>query len=219
MKTQIEIEEENLQIMIDKGTNNLYKDNESGRLGDTKGSHNILAYYTGELANILEAETLKSLEGTAKTKAVPHKILTMFDPVLVANFTVRSILASREHTNYANMVSKLAVLLMREYKLMLGKKDREQFSRVLKLLKKRVYFGERKRMVAVDLIAKYQTDVFKNIGINFEKLALYSIHALELVQPIIGGVQFQPLFTIKVIADKGANSTKHIVRAKWFKEY
>ena len=70
MKTQLDIENENLQVMITKGINELTSAKDTGTISDLKSSGAVMPYYIGDLANALLNYSDQVLSGKAKIKAL-----------------------------------------------------------------------------------------------------------------------------------------------------
>ena len=119
MKTQLEIENENLQIMITKGVNELNSAKETGTVSDLKSSGAVIPHYVGDLANALVMYSDIILSGRAKIKALPAKMLTVLDPLVVAHYTVKTIVdtAGSKRLSIVGIAKSLAAYLETEYKI------------------------------------------------------------------------------------------------------
>ena len=220
MKSQIEIEEENLTDMITKATAEFNKSSEKGNLADFSLSNKIIPWYVGELAERLEVYKADSLNGKAKVKPIPAKVLLLLDSSVVAHYTVKCIVNSKKNDNIMSVASSLAKILDTEYKIShLDKADSEIKRKLIKYIDGTVYTGMRKIKITSDLIVKYHKQAVKDITINFTKLALMSIQTLSECQPIISEIISPPLFTLdKVGSTKDTNRTA-ITLLPWFKEW
>lgn len=221
MKTQIELENENLQIMIDKASNDLQKANDQGTLSDFSLSNKVLPWYVGELAQRLEIYKQEILEGRAKRKAVPAKVLSVLDPVVVAHYTVKCVINSfgTKKPTILPVANKIANFLDTEYRMVtLGKTDKNSYKLMLNYIQGTAYTGDRQIKVTRDILSKYHKEVMNDKTINFTKLALLAITVLSECQPIINNKIVPNLFNIEPVL-KHKESKTLIVPLPWFKEW
>ena len=213
MKSQLEIENENLQLMITKGINELYQAKETGTISDLKQSGAVLPYYVGELAKGLTKYSDQVLMGKAKIKALPAKMLTLLDPVVIAHYAVKTVIdASGETTNLVGTAMRLAARLSTEYRItLLPEEDQANF---VQYIQKTNYRNERQFKITNSLLDKYHKDVSKNKE-SFYKLAAKVIVMLSEVQPIVNNQIAPP---ICYISERLGVETSVKV-ASWLKEW
>lgn len=217
MKTQLEIENENLQIMITKGVNELQSAKETGTVSDLKLSGAIVPYYVGELAKSLNLYSQQVLMGKAKIKALPAKMLTVLDELVVAHYTVKTVIDSvgSKKVSIVSLATRLSNYLETEYKIqLLDKKDSEAKTGFVKYIQGSNYKNDRQFKVTNSLLAKYHGDISKN-KLSFYKLAAKAIVLLSEMQPIVKNQIAPPLC---YISEKRGIETRVDV-AKWFKDW
>lgn len=217
MKTQLEIENENLQIMITKGINELEQAKETGTVSDLKHSGAVLPHYVGELANNLKRYSDAILMGKAKVKALPAKMLTVLDEIVVAHYTVRAVVDSvgTKNTSIVSIATRLANFLETEYKIVkLGEKDDQVKEGFVKYIQGTNYRNDRQFKVTNGLLSKYHKDIANN-KLSFYKLAAKSIVALGDVQPIVKNQIMPPI--CYVTERKGVETRVEV--ATWFKQW
>jgi len=217
MKTQLEIENENLQIMITKGVNELQSAKEMGTVSDLKLSGAIVPYYVGELAKSLNLYSQQVLMGKAKIKALPAKMLTVLDELVVAHYTVKTVIDSvgSKKISIVSLATRLSNYLETEYKIqLLDKKDSDAKTGFVKYIQGSNYKNERQFKVTNTLLGKYHSDISKN-KLSFYKLASKAIVLLSEMQPIVNNQIAPPLC---YISEKKGIETRVDV-AQWFKEW
>ena len=214
MKTQLDIENENLQIMITKGVNELQMAKDTGSVSELKLSGAIIPYYVGETAKALQKYSDQVLMGKAKIKALPAKMLTVLDVLVVAHYTVKTVVDSvgAKNTSIVSLSTKLANYLETEYKISLL--DDEKKDSFVKYIQGVNYRGDRQFKVTNTLLGKYHEDIAKN-KLSFYKLASKAIVLLSEMQPIVDNQIAPPLC---YISEKKGIETKVDV-AKWFKQW
>ena len=214
LKTQLEIEQENLQIMITKGVNELQQAKQSGTVSDLKHSGAVVPYYVGGLANSLKLYSDQVLMGKAKIKALPAKMLTVLDPLVVAHYTVKALVdsAGKKHTNIVAIGQKLANYLQTEYKVSLM--DEESHKSFVGFIQGTSYKNDRQFKVTNGILLKYHAAIAKNT-LSFYKLATKALVALSDIRPIVKNQIMPPICFIK---EKKGIETKVEV-ATWFKEW
>lgn len=216
-RTQLDIENENLQIMITKGVNELQLAKEQGTVSDVKHTGAILPYYVGELAKALSIYSEQILMGKAKIKALPAKMLTVLDPLVVAHYTVKTVIDSigSKSTSIVALSTKLANYLDTEYKItLLDEKDDKAKNSFVQYIQGTNYRNERQFKVTNSLLAKFHADIAKN-KLSFYKLASKSIVLLSEMQPIVHN-QIAP--NLCFISEKKGIETRVDV-ATWFKDW
>jgi len=214
MKTQLDIENENLQIMITKGVNELQTAKETNSISELKLSGAILPYYVGELAKSLKLYSDQVLMGKAKIKALPAKMLTVLDVLVVAHYTVKAVIdsAGARNISIVALSTKLANYLETEYKITLLDEDKkDSFVNYIQGIN---YRSDRQFKVTNTLLTKYHSDIAKN-KLSFYKLASKAIVLLSEMQPIVDNHIAPP---ICYISEKKGVETRVDV-AKWFKEW
>lgn len=217
MKTQLDIENENLQIMITKGMNELQQAKDTGTISDLKLSGAIVPYYVGELAKALNLYSNQILMGKAKIKALPAKMLTVLDELVVAHYTVKTVIDSigSKSLSIVSLATKLSNYLETEYKIMLlDSKDSDAKDSFVKYIQGTNYKSTRQFKVTNGILTKYHADIAKN-RLSFYKLAAKAIVVLSEMQPIVHNQIAPP---ICYISEKKGIETRVDV-AKWFKEW
>lgn len=216
MKTQLDIENENLQLMITKGINELQQAKETGTLSDLKNSGAIIPYYVGGLASALKNYSDSVLMGKAKIKAIPAKMLTLLDPLVVAHYAVKTLLSYvGKSTNLVPMANRLAGYLETEYKVMqLEKKKKEDHTRFVSYIQGMNYKNERQFKVTNSLLTKFHSDIKSN-EFSFYKLASKALMGLSDIKPIVNNQIAPPICYLS--EKKGVETSIHV--AKWFGEW
>jgi len=214
MKRQIDIENENLQIMITKGINELQQAKETGTVSDLKHSGAVMPYYVGGLANNLNMYSYQVLSGKAKIKALPAKILTVLDPLVVAHYTVKALVDSTggKYTSIVALSTRLANFLDMEYKVSLLDEDSQK--NFVKYIQGTSYKNERQVKVTKNILAKYHNDITSS-NLSFYKLASKAIVMLSEITPIVKNQIMPP---ICYITEKKGIETRVEV-ATWFKDW
>ena len=94
---QIELEQQNMDIVLNKQAIQVEKHFSNKRVGDLKQVSNIVPYYVSELENKLKLYLATVLTGKAHIKPVPAKVLTLVNPAIVAHFTVKAVINLSGH--------------------------------------------------------------------------------------------------------------------------
>ena len=165
MKTQLDIENENLQVMITKGINELQSAKDSGTVSDLKQSGAVMPHYIGDLANVLKLYSDSILLGKAKIKALPAKMLTILDPRVVAHYTVKSVVdsAGSKRISIVSIAKSLASYLETEYKVqLLAEKNQEEKDNFVNYIQSTNYVNKRQFKMTNSLLEKYHKDINKN---------------------------------------------------------
>lgn len=217
MKTQLDIENENLQIMITKGINELQTAKEIGTVSELKASGAVMPYYVGDLANALKMYSDIILMGKAKIKALPAKMLGLLDPLVVAHYTVKAIIDStgKKRIDIVSLARTLAGYLETEYKIqLLEAKDSDKKNSFVNFIQSTNYSQTRQFKMTNDLMTKFHKDISKS-NLSFYKLASKAIVILSSTKPVVKNNIMPPLCYLK--EQKGI-STK-IEVATWFKDW
>lgn len=221
MKTQLELEQENLQIMIDKASAEFLKSQEQNRVSDFAMSNKIIPWYVGELADRLTTYRHEILEGTAKRKAIPAKVLTVLEPVVVAHYVVKCVVNyfGSKQTSIMPVAQKIANFLDTEFRMAeLGKDNEAAKKSIATFIQSTSYTGDRQMKVTRDMLNKYYADVMKDKTLNFTRLALLAIITLSECQPVINNQIMPVLFTVESLL-KGKDSKSLIKPLPWFQEW
>lgn len=217
MKTQLDIENENLQIMITKGINELQNAKTQGNVSDLKISGAIIPHYVGELANGLDTYTNIVMSGMAKIKALPAKMLTILDSRVVAHYTVKAVIDSvgTRKVNIVSIGKSLASYLETEYKVqLLEQKDPKKKEQFVGFIQSTNYLNKRQAQITNDLLKKYHKDI-ATTSLSFYKLAVKSLVLLASTKPIVNN-NIMP--TLCYIEEKlGVESSLYV--ASWFKDW
>lgn len=215
MKTQVDIENENLQLMITKGINELYKAKETGTISELKQSGAVLPYYVGELARKLDLYTEATLGGKAKVKPVSSKLLVALDSLTVAHITVQTVMASAGNKRLSSIVGigqKIASRLETEYKIsLIDDKERKKFTEYIQSLN---YKNDRQYKVTNSMLTKFHEDIAKN-QLSFYKLGAKAILLLSECTPIVNNKITPPLCYVE--EKQGVETGVRI--ASWFIEW
>ena len=214
MKTQLDIENENLEIMITKGINELQTAKETGTVSELKQSGAVMSYYVGALANNLKLYSDQVLMGKAKIKALPAKMLVVLDPLVVAHYTVKSLVDSvgKKYTSIVSLAQKLAHYLEVEYKVSLLEEDTQK--NFVKYIQGTSYKNDRQFKITSGLLAKYHKDITKH-DLSFYKLASKCILMLSEVSPIVKNQITPPICYIK----EQVGVETRAEPARWFTEW
>lgn len=215
MKTQKDIENENLQVMITKGINELLQAKENGTISELKQSGAILPYYVGELANKLKMYSDEVLMGRAKVKALPAKMLTILDPLVVSHYTANAMFSAiGRNTNFVKIAMMIGHALETEYKLiLLEKKDEDLYKKFVNYIQGTNYKNNRQFKVTNSLLSKFHADIAKN-NLSFYKLGAKALQLLTECQPIVRNQITPPMCYIS--ESKGVETS--IKPAKWVQE-
>ena len=221
MKTQLEIEQENLTDMIHKATSDFNKAKSNGSLSDFSLSNKVIPWYIGELSEKLDKYKVESLSGAAKVKPVSAKMLTVLDSPVVAHYTVKCLINTSEMgSDLTALATKLSRLLEVEYYMSkLGEDDKKVKNDLVKYIQNTSYTGNRKMKITRDLLGKYHNQIIKNTKVNFMKLSLLAINMLSECQPIINTTISPPLFVINSTGIGKDSSRVTAILLPWFKEW
>ena len=220
MKTQVEIEEENLAIMITKAKHDLHKAKKDGLLSDFKASTKVLPWYIGELANRLELYKASTLAGKAKVKPIPAKVFQALDSETLAHLTVKTIVNVGKKHDLVVVARLLAEKLKTEYKLSkLRDTDTERHKLVAGFIQSTSYTGKRKYILANNLMAKYHKQIIADIDTNMMRAALRLLTMLAEVQPIINDTIAPPLIALETIGVSSTDKRTLVMLLPWFSEW
>lgn len=222
MKTQIELEEENLQMMIDKATADFQKAKERGTLDEHVGAQKIVPWYVGELAAKLDQYKFEIMEGKAKRKAIPAKVLTVLSSEVVAHYIVRAVIVNivSKNTVITSVARNAVQALDTEYRVSkLDNKDLKHRSNLQFMLKKSAYHGDRKLKLARNVIDKYHNDIIKDKDTNFMKLAVLALSMLAECQPIINNNIMPPLINLTAQDESSTRTRTMISPLPWFLDW
>ena len=186
MKTQLEIEQENFDMSLDKAKKDFYNDKSTGRLAETKGATNVLQQYKNALADELLEATNQAHNGKAVPRRIANKLIIVLEPEVIAHYTVNTLTnAVASESSLQSMVSSLSKILRREFFLSQAKEDDKQKFKFLKvMLENRSYSPQKKLSISTKLVEKYQKIDKNSVKQDFDKLALYCIEYLAQVKPI-----------------------------------
>lgn len=221
MKTQLEIEQENFEMSLDKARKEFYNDKSTGRLAETKGATNVLQHYKNALADELLAATDEAHNGKAVPRRIANKLIIALEPEVIAHYVVNSITNSTSsEVNLQTTVIQLSKILRREFFLSQAKKDdKQKFKFLTVMLSNRSYSPQKKLAISTKLVEKYQKIDKNSVKQDFDKLALYCIEYLSRVMPVIRGSQFDSLFEVKTLSHKDKKAIQKVVLKKWFVQY
>lgn len=217
---QLELEQQNLDIVIQRTLAEINKASQSHTLADIKLSNSIIPYYVGELETKLNVYVHETIMGNAKVKPVPAKAMTLVDPMVVAHYTVKELIngaGKTHHTTYA----KIAGNLETEYNLnCLKSKDADTHSKFVAYLKRTGYKGSRLDKITGDLLAKYHKDLgHKNLNSIFMQVAQIAVHLLSECRPVIQGSLAPLLIHVTTIKTNKDSSKVIITLADWVLEW
>lgn len=229
INTQLELEEQNLQIVITKTMNTINKADSSRSVSDLSQSRNITTYYVTELDNRLKLYIAEVMNGDAKVKPVPAKVLLLIPTLSLAHFTVKCVVNNigAKNITAATMYANIAKQLEIEYSMLkLKELDSKRFDVMASFIKNSSYSGFRLTKITTDLLTKYHKDVVStNMNHTFMQVAQLAIYCLADCQPIINGNVTPPLLHMTTVIDKQASrpgdikSKVKIVPADWFLEW
>lgn len=221
MKTQLEIEQENFEMSLEKTRKEFYNDKSTGRLAETKGATNVLQHYKNALADELLAATEDAHNGKAVPRRIANKLIIALEPEVIAHYVVNSITnTASSEVNLQTIVVSLSKILRREFFLSQAKEDDKQKFKFLKvMLSNRSYSAQKKLTISTKLVEKYQKIDKNSVKQDFDKLALYCIEYLSRIMPIIRGSQFDSLFDIKTISHRAKKDIQKVILNKWFVQY
>jgi len=195
VSTQLELEQQNLEIVINKQTAIINKASKINRIGDLKQTKTIIPYYVAELETKLRVYMAEIMTGNAKVKPVPAKILTLLPPLTVAHFVVKAVI--NHSGNKVDTGTKLYTYIARQLEVEfnmneLSKSAPENLERMQKFLEGTVYHGDRLTKITYDLLHKYHSDfISKDKMPLLMQLAQLSVHLLADCTPLVEG-QFAP---------------------------
>lgn len=226
IKTQLELEEQNLQIVINKTLNTINKADTSRAVSELAQSINITSYYVTELDNRLKLYIAEVMNGNAKVKPVPAKLMLLIPSINLAHFTVKCIVNNigAKNITAASIYSSIAKQLELEYQMLqLKDKDIKRFEMMSGFIRNSSYHGHRLTKITSDLLAKYHKDVCStNMNHTFMQVAQLAVYCLAECQPIINGEIVPPLLHLATVVDKQASrpgdikSKVRIIPADWF---
>lgn len=200
--------------MITKGINELQQAKETGTVSDIKHTGAIVPFYVGGLANNLKLYSDQVLMGKAKIKALPAKMLTVLDPIVVAHYTVKALVDSvgKKHTSIVSLATRLANFLETEY--MVSKLDEDTHKSFVRYIQGTSYKNDRQFKVTKGVLAKYHSDITDN-NLSFYKLASKAILMLSEITPIVRNQIAPP---ICYITEKKGIETR-VEAASWFTDW
>jgi DNA-directed RNA polymerase len=222
MKTQVEIEQENLEIIIQKTMNDISKAADSKNVSDLKQVNNIMPYYVSELADKLEVYQHTLLNGSAKVKPIPAKALTLVSIPLVAHYTVKTIINHIGSKMSTAMQIYTAIAKQLELEVSLAKlkvDDNKAHNFMVSYLKSSGHRGARLVKLSDDLMAKYHREVLaRDLSHVFMQVAQVAVTLLAECQPIVEGVVAPPLIHTTTVT-KDAKSKAVLIPADWVMEW
>lgn len=224
--TQIELEKQNLDIVIQRTMNEINKAASSRTVSELKQANNIVPYYVGELETKINVYLHEALLGTAKVKPVPAKALTLVSPIIVSHYTVKTIMnfVGAKLSTSTMIYQSIAKQLETEFNLGLLKKSKsDQYESFVSYLKKSGYHGARLQKITSDLLSKYHSDLIeKNLTHVFMQVAQLAVYLLAECKPIMDGTLAPPLIHLGTIKDKSRQDAKSkvvIIPADWVLEW
>lgn len=222
--TQLELEKQNLDITIQRTLNEINKASQSKSVAELKQANNIMPYYVSELEGKINVYLHEALLGTAKIKPVPAKALTLISPLLVAHFTVKTIVnfIGSKLGNSTTIYQSIAKQLETEWNLgNLKKSDADKYDSFVAYLKNTGYHGNRLQKITGDLLVKYHSDLLsKNVQHVFMQVAQLAVYLLADCKPVMGGSIAPPLIYLSTIKDKSDVKSKVvIIPADWVMEW
>lgn len=228
VNTQLELESQNLDIIIQKTLSEVDKAALGKNVYSLKQSRNVVPYYVTELENRLNLYLAETLLGKAKVKPVPAKVLTLVSPLILAHFTVKTIInhIGAKNINSTAIYSLITKQLEIEYNLnQLKTSDKDKFAKFKAYLEKSTYTGNRLDKITSDLMHKYHKDVIStDLTSSFMQVAQLAVYALAECQPIINGVITPSLIHISTIKDSSSRgdtprSKVKIIPADWLMDW
>lgn len=215
---QLELEEQNLQIVIQKNLAEINKASVAKTFSDIRQTNAIIPYYVGELETRLNVYMHDALLGTAKVKPVPAKALTLLSNMVVSHYTVKIVMnhigakGLTAHTMYQSIAKQLET----EYNLNLVKQSApEKHESFIKYLQNTGYNGARLDKITNDLLVKYHADIInRNLRHVFMQVAQLAVYLLSESRPIIGGELAPHLLYVSTIKE-GDSSRVVITPADW----
>lgn len=220
---QVELEQQNLDISIQKTLNEISKASQNKSIAELKQANNIIPFYVGELEGKLNLYLQQTLLGQAKVKPVPAKALTLLPIMSVAHFTVKTILnyAGSKLGSASTIYGVIAKQLEVEYNIQcLKSKDPKHSKWFIEYLKGTGYKGNRLNKITGDLLTKYHKDILhKNIQHVFMQVAQLAVYLLSECQPIMKGQLAPHLIHLSTIKSGNTNSKVMIMLADWILEW
>lgn len=224
--TQIELEQQNLDIVIQRTLSEINKASQSRTVSDLKQSNNIIPHYVAELETKLNVYMHDALLGTARVKPVPAKALTLLSNMVVAHYTVKTIInhvgskLGNSQVIYANIAKQLET----EYNLnLLKSKDADKHESFVEYLKKTGYSGARLDKITNDLLGKFHADILnRNLKHIWMQVAQLAVFLLSECKPVMSGVIAPPVIYLSTISDKSSSDVKSktvIIPADWILEW
>ena len=215
---QLELEQQNLDIVIQRTLSEINKASQSHTLADIKQANNIIPFYVGELETKLNLYVHEAILGTAKVKPVPAKAMTLISPMVVAHYVVKAMVnIAGANFSATQIYSRIAKTLEVEYNLnCLKSKDVEIHAKFVAYLKHTGYSGNRLDKITTDLLTKYHKDIgHKNLASVFMQVAQVAVYLLSECRPIMGGT-LAPLLIHVTTIKSGKDTSKVVIHlADW----
>jgi len=222
LKTQLEIEQENIDTVKYKLFNEIEKAKKRGNLFDIKHSHAIVPYYISELSQRLKLYMAEIMLGNAKVKPIPAKLLLVLPIDIVAHYTVKTLInrMGAKGISNTNMYFSIAKQLQVEYDLGQFKTfDKKSYKTFVSYINESGHKGDRKTKITGDLLAKYHSEAIQgDISLGFAQLAQVAVYILAECQPIVHGEIAPPLLYISTLSEGAKKSTK-LIPANWFLDW
>lgn len=222
MKTQVELEQENLEIIIQKTMNDINKASQTKNVSDLRQVNSIMPYYVTELADKLEVYQHTLLTGAAKVKPLPAKALTLLPIPLVAHYTVKTVINHIGSKMSTAMQIYTAIAKQLEVEVSMAKlkvADAANHNRLQSYLINSGHRGQRLVRLSDDLIAKYHRDVLsRDLSHILMQVAQISVAMLAECQPIVQGEIAPPLIYTTTVT-KDAKSKAVIIPADWVMDW
>lgn len=215
---QLELEQQNLDIVIQRTLSEINKASQSHTLADLKQANNIVPFYVGELETKLNLYVHEAIMGNAKVKPVPAKAMTLLSPMVVAHYVVKAMInTAGANISSTQVYARIAKTLEVEYNLnCLKSKDVEIHAKFVAYLKHTGYSGNRLDKITTDLLAKYHKDIgHKNLASVFMQVAQVAVYLLSECRPIMGGT-LAPLLVHVTTIKSGKDSSRVVIHlADW----
>lgn len=226
VKTQLELEQQNLEIIINKQLAMISKAQRIGRVGDLRQVRNVLPYYIDELETKLSVYLAEIMSGKARVKPVPAKVLTLLPPRVVAHFVIKSVLnhVGQKIDTGTKLYTYIARQLEVEYNMTeLSERSPDDFEIITKFMDKNKYHGVRLTKVLYDLMHKYNKQFISLDKLPpLMQLAQVAVHLLADCQPLVDGVFAPPLVHIATLSSSKAGVVKSktkIIIADWLLDW
>ena len=226
VNTQLELEKQNLDIMIDNTSRLITKAKGMKTISDLKQSRNIIPFYVDELILSLQRYVATSINGKAKIKPIPVKALTLIPLELVAHFTVKTLVnhIGSKNVTAVNLYTIIARQLEIEFNLReIKAHDKKMQLNLVKYLNDSRHRGSRLTKITYDLLQKHKKDIITNtLNTTFLQVAQVAVHLLADCKPIIDNNITPCLFhigTTSVKEFKGVSSKVLIYPSTWFLEW